>query len=63
MLAVSNGKETLKELSRLMPERLKYWVLLRFVRSGYRDEQELAAAFACDVKPSQSQTVCYNRDA
>jgi hypothetical protein len=28
-------------LSRLMPERLKYWALLRFARSGYWDESEL----------------------
>ena len=49
MLALSQGKGCLKELSRLMPERLKYWSLLRFARSNYWDEEELVSAFSSDL--------------
>ncbi len=41
MLLVDTNKGTLKELSRLMPERIKYWALMRMVRSGYWDEVAL----------------------
>src|SRR6266850_3385278 len=41
MLLVDTNKGTLKELSRLMPEKIKYWALMRMVRSGYWDEVAL----------------------
>lgn len=49
MLVLCHGKGRVTELSRLMPKRLKYWACLRFVRSGYWDEQALIGALSVDV--------------
>lgn len=49
MLLIDQGKGTLKELSRLMPERIKYWALMRMVRSGWWDERALVTALSADV--------------
>lgn len=48
-LIVDTGKGHLKGLSRIVPERLHYWVLLRMVRAGWWDPQRLVAAIAADV--------------
>lgn len=42
-------KGTLKGVSRLLPVRLKYWALLRLVRSGWWDEQGLVVAMSAEV--------------
>lgn len=49
MLVIDQGRGTLKELSRLMPERIKYWALLRMVRSGWWDERALVTELSADV--------------
>ncbi len=49
MLLVDTNKGTLKELSRLMPERIKYWALMRMVRSGYWDEMALIRDIGSEV--------------
>lgn len=49
MLLISQGKGTLKELNRLMPARIKYWALLRMVRSGWWDEKALITDLSRDV--------------
>jgi hypothetical protein len=49
MLVIDQGKGTLKELSRLMPLRIKYWALMRMVRSGWWDEQALITELSLDV--------------
>ena len=49
MLVIDQGKGTLKELSRLMPERIKYWALMRMVRSGWWDERVLVTELSGDV--------------
>ncbi len=49
MLVIDQGKGTLKELSRLMPERIKYWALMRMVRSGWWDERALVTELSADV--------------
>ena len=48
-LLVESNKGTMKELSRLMPERIKYWALLRMVKSGYWDEGALISDIGADV--------------
>jgi hypothetical protein len=49
MLIVDQGKGTLKGMSRLMPERIKYWALMRMVRSGWWDERALVAEISAQV--------------
>jgi hypothetical protein len=49
MLLVDPNKGTLKGLSRLMPERIKYWALMRMVRSGYWDEAALLRDIGSEV--------------
>jgi hypothetical protein len=49
MLLVDSNKGTLKELSRLMPERLKYWALMRMLRSGSWDQRALIRDVGADV--------------
>lgn len=49
MLLIDQGKGTLKELSRLMPERIKYWALMRMVRSGWWDERALVTELSAEV--------------
>ena len=48
-LAVDQGKGTLKGLSRHLPARLRYWAVLRMVRSGQWDAQELLAEMVAQV--------------
>jgi Transposase DDE domain len=49
MLVIEQGKGTLKELSRLMPQRIKYWALMRMVRSGWWDERALVTELSAEV--------------
>ncbi len=49
MLVINQGRGTLKELSRLMPDRIKYWALMRMVRSGWWDERALITEMGADV--------------
>jgi hypothetical protein len=49
MLLVDSNKVTLKELSRLIPEKIKYWALMRMVRSGYWDEVALIRDIGAEV--------------
>jgi Transposase DDE domain len=48
-LCLEQGKGTLTGLHRQLPPRLKYWALLRLVRSGWWCEQELLRAMSADV--------------
>ena len=48
-LTVDQGRGTLKELSRLMPQRIKYWALMRMVRSGWWDERALMRDLSADT--------------
>ena len=48
-LVLESGRGTLKDLVRLMPERVRYWTLLRMVRSGQWAADELLADMADDV--------------
>ena len=41
LLIIDFGKGTLKGFSRLVPERIRYWALLRLIRSGQWDAQAL----------------------
>ena len=42
-LALDTGSGTIKSLSRLVPARVTYWAMMRMVRSGYWDPDELIA--------------------
>ncbi|MBA3570205.1 MAG: transposase, partial [Pyrinomonadaceae bacterium] len=48
-LMLTPDKGTLKGVSRIVPPRLKYWALLRMVRSGWWDEHALLHAISADV--------------
>ena len=48
-LCLEQGKGTLTGLHRQLPPRLKYWAVLRLVRSGWWSEQELLRAMSADV--------------
>ena len=48
-LCLEQGTGTLTALHRQLPPRLKYWALLRLVRSGWWSEQELLRAMSADV--------------
>ena len=48
-LVLVPNKGTIKGVSRVVPSRLKYWALLRLVRSGYWDEQALLVAMSQEV--------------
>jgi hypothetical protein len=41
MLIIDQGKGKIKGLSRIMPQRVRYWALMRMIRSGQWDAQEL----------------------
>jgi hypothetical protein len=41
MLIIDQGKGKIKALSRMMPQRIKYWALMRMIRSGQWDAQGL----------------------
>ena len=49
MLLVDGNKGTLKQLSRLMPERIRYWALMRMLRSGYWNEKALLRDVSSEV--------------
>jgi len=49
MLIIDSGKGTLKELSRFVPPHIKYWALLRMVRSGWWSEQALLTELSTQV--------------
>jgi Transposase DDE domain len=48
-LILDNGKGTLKDLCQHLPATLKYWTLLRLVRSGQWDEDAVVERMAHDV--------------
>jgi hypothetical protein len=48
-LILDNGKGTLKNLCPYLPRTLRYWTLLRMVRSGQWDEEALVTRMAGDV--------------
>jgi Transposase DDE domain len=48
-LILDNGKGTLKDLCQHLPRTLKYWTLMRMVRSGQWDEDALVTRMASDV--------------
>jgi Transposase DDE domain len=50
-LILDQGKGTLKGLSRHLPPRIRYWALLRMVRSGQWDAQELLTEMVGHVLP------------
>lgn len=52
MLILNDGKGRLKHLCQAMPERLKYWALMRLLRTGQWDEQALLDDFVSQVLPS-----------
>ena len=45
-LLLSQGAATLKQLVRLMPQRLHYWSVLRLLRAGYWDAADLLVEMA-----------------
>lgn len=50
MLVVDTGSPgTLKGLGRLMPQRIRYWALMRMLRSGYWDERLLIREMSFEV--------------
>jgi hypothetical protein len=49
LLIVCQGSATLKNLTRLMPASLRYWTVLRMVRSRYWDPQVLVRDLASDL--------------
>jgi hypothetical protein len=48
-LLLDNGKGTLKELCHYLPPKLRYWTLMRMVRSGQWDASVLVDEMSCDV--------------
>ena len=48
-LILDNGKGTLKELCHYLPPKLRYWTLMRMVRSGQWDASVLVDEMSCDV--------------
>ncbi len=50
-LIVDQGQGTLKGLSRHLPSRLRYGALMRMVRSGQWDAQELLSEVVTQVLP------------
>lgn len=61
LLIVCFGSATLKQLSRLMPRSLRYWTILRMIRSRYWDPQililELANDLLCSLPPPKDSTL------
>jgi hypothetical protein len=60
-LILESGRGTLKDLVLLMPERMRYWAVLRLVRSGQWDAEALLAEMVGDLMrllpPAQDQTL------
>jgi hypothetical protein len=50
-LILDQGKGTLKGLSRHLPPRIRYWSLMRMVRSGQWDAQALLSEMVGQVLP------------
>jgi hypothetical protein len=48
-LILDNGKGTLKELCGYLPPKLRYWTLMRMVRSGQWDDSVLVTQMSQDV--------------
>jgi hypothetical protein len=48
-LILDHGKGTLKELCGYLPPKLRYWTLMRMVRSGQWDDQVLVDEMSRDV--------------
>jgi Transposase DDE domain len=48
-LILDSGKGTLKGLCQYLPDKLKYWTLMRMVRSGQWDAESLVTRMAYDV--------------
>jgi hypothetical protein len=48
-LCLESGKGSIKGLMRHLPERITYWSLMRFVRSGLWNERDLLEAMGFDV--------------
>jgi hypothetical protein len=48
-LILANGKGTLKELCQYLPPKLRYWTLMRMVRSGQWDASVLVDEMSCAV--------------
>jgi hypothetical protein len=61
LLIVCQGSATLKNLTRLMPPSLRYWTVLRMVRSRYWDPhllvRELATDLLSSLTPPADQTL------
>ncbi|MER3445527.1 MAG: hypothetical protein C4291_01230 [Candidatus Dadabacteria bacterium] len=49
MLIIDQGKDKIKELSQMMPGRIKYWSLMPMIRSGQWDAQEVLGDMAREV--------------
>ena len=52
MLALHSGKGRLKQLCQAMPERIKYWALMRLLRSGQWEAQALLDDFVAQTLPT-----------
>lgn len=48
-LCLESGKGSIKGLMRHLPEKVTYWALMRFVRSGLWNERDLLEAMGFDV--------------
>jgi len=62
MLIIDQGKGKIKGLSRMMPGRIKYWSLMRMIRSGQWDAQGLLEEMVEQVVqwlPPRSDRVVY----
>ena len=51
-LALHSGKGRLKQLCQAMPQRIRYWALLRLLRSGQWDEQALLEDVVAQTLPT-----------
>ena len=52
MLALHSGKGRLKQLCQAMPERIKYWALMRLLRRGQWEAQALLDDFVAQTLPT-----------
>lgn len=41
LLIIDTGKGTIKSLNRIAPDRIKYWAMMRMIRSGWWSPQEV----------------------
>src|SRR5829696_9095579 len=60
-LIVENGPGTIKSLSRVVPERVTYWAVMRMLRSGLWDPdfiiREMARVLLATLPPPQDRTL------